>query len=151
MIKLEGGARESTFDAIAFRKIVDDAAKASLACAVDETNQMRRLAEELNRRTQNGRLQVVPPPPIIDPLTPTQPLDPLISAAAYLTSDPFRSSNSSTLSLAISNTASDYDDDFYRSLGFLPPTVNPVNTAGARETADLFAGSYGDDAAMQDW
>lgn len=137
------------FDALRYRKIVDDAAKASLACAVDETNQMRKLADDLTQRANQG-----PPPIQIDPLLSRRILDPLIGVGstggsssqpgAYLGSDVFRSTNSSALSLSVP----EYDDDFYRSLGFLPP-VGQGNTV--RGMPDLYAGTYSEEVSMQDW
>lgn len=129
------------FDAVRHRKIVDDAAKASLACSMDETQQMKRLADDLEYFAQQGTAR---PPPL-------PAADKMVDAlAGFLTSDTFRSNNSSTHSLQISTPPIEYDDDFYRSLGFLPP---PAVAAGSgREIADLFAASYGgEEAVMQDW
>lgn len=122
------------FDKARWRKALDLVVKATMCCAEEEVKQLRGLADELEKEEQAEAAQMAQAAELAAPIPPTStyPLNATTTLELTSYSDPSTPSAGTSFQnaefdpLAPFNTTADYDD-FFRSLGLVPPTPLPMD------------------------
>lgn len=124
-------AKLSPFDKARWRKALDLVVKATMCCAEEEIKQLRGLADELEMEEQVEAAQMAKAVDLAAPIPPTStcPLNATTTLDLSSYADPSTPSAGTSFQfdpLAPFNTTADYDD-FFRSLGLVPPAPLPVD------------------------
>ncbi|ORY52710.1 hypothetical protein BCR35DRAFT_18801 [Leucosporidium creatinivorum] len=122
------------FDKARWRKALDLVVKATMCCAEEEIKQLRGLADELEKEEQTEAASAAQAVDFAPPMPPTSTYPLNATTTLDLSAYPDLSTPSAGTSfhtaefdpLAPFNTTADYDD-FFRSLGLVPPTPLPMD------------------------
>lgn len=120
------------FDKARWRKALDVVIKATMCCAQEEIEQLRGLAEELEAE-EKAEAATMTELAVSMPLTSTYPLNATTTLGVSSYTEPSTPSAGTSYQnaepfdpLAPFNTTADYDD-FFRSLGLVPPAPLPLD------------------------